>query len=386
MRYRLIAPLTFALAGYPPENATGLSAGPSSQPVPAAVVDIHTSRLALDWAGMYEGLLACAECAGIHTQLNLATDGHFEILTRRLERDAAPSSARGKFDWAPDGKTIVLDAEGRGQRFAVGENRLLPLETGQVQPAWGGSAATLGRLPAEWSGSRTDLGDMLEEYRWTLVTATDSTNQSIDALLLDKEPSFSFTFGGSRLHVQGGCNGFRGAFSIDDADTMLDVTGGMGTLMACAAPLMEADATLSALMAEPLETVVVRGMQPSLVLLTPTDDALVLTGKLTPEARFAAPPTTVFLEVAADTVECGESVRGDGQCLQVRERTFDEHGLLVGTVAEWQAFTADIEGYRHEPGIRNVLRVKRFESASGPETPTQTIHVLDLLVESEVVP
>ncbi|TVP82264.1 DUF4377 domain-containing protein, partial [Thioalkalivibrio sp.] len=113
-------------------------------------------------------------------------------------------------------------------------------------------------------------------------------------------------------------------------------------------------------------------------------DALLLTGELTPEARFG-PATTVFLEVAAETVECEESVRGDGRCLQVREISFDEQGLRVGTPSEWQAFTADIEGYQHEPGIRNVLRVKRFEPAAGPELPPGTIYVLDLVVQSEVV-
>jgi hypothetical protein len=69
----------------------------------------------------------------------------------------------------------------------------------------------------------------------------------------------------------------------------------------------------------------------------------------------------------------------------VRERTFDEQGLLVGEPAEWQAFTADIEGYQHAPGIRNVLRVKRFQPAAGPGVPAGPIYVLDLVVESEVV-
>ena len=388
MRYLLITLLAFALAGWQPAKSTGLPAAPSSEPSseqkPAPVVDMHTSRMALDWAGMYEGLLPCAECAGIHTQLNLEPDGRFEIVTRRLDRGVASSSARGKFDWEPDGNTIVLDAEGGGQRYAVGEGRLLRLETGEVQPAWDRAAVTLARLPAEWSGTRKDLADVLEDYRWTLVGATDSANQRIDALIPDTEPSFAFNFAGSHLQVQGGCNGFRGDFTID-AGTMLEVTGGMGTLMACTEPLMEADAALSALMAEPLEVVLVRGNPLRLALLTPAGDALVLTGELTPEARFGA-PTTVFLEVAAETVECEGSVRGDGLCLQVRERTFDEQGLMVGTPSEWQTFTADIEGYRHEPGIRNVLRVKRFEPGAGPEMPLQTIYVLDLLVESEVVP
>ena len=383
MRYLLPVLFAVALAGCQPEKTTDLPAAPASEGDPAPVIDMHTSRIALDWAGVYEGLLACADCPGIHTQLTLEPDGGFEIVQRRLVRDAEPSSARGQFEWEADGNTIALDAEGDEQRFAVGEGRLLLLETGQTQPAWDRADATLPQSSSAWRSTRQDLGEMLEDHRWLLVDATDAGNRRIDALFPDAERSFAFNFAGSRLHAQGGCNGFRGAFEFD-GDERLDVTGTISTLMACPAPLMEADAALSALMAEPLETVLVRGVQPTLVLLTAAGDALLLTGELTPEARFG-PPTTVFLEVAAETVECEESVRGDGLCLQVREISFDEQGLRVGTPSEWQAFPAVIEGYQHEPGIRNVLRVKRFEPAAGPELPPGPIYVLDLVVQSEVV-
>ena len=383
MRYLLPVLFAVALAGCQPEKTTDLPAAPASEGDPAPVIDMHTSRIALDWAGVYEGLLACADCPGIHTQLTLEPDGGFEIVQRRLVRDAEPSSARGQFEWEADGNTIALNAEGDKQRFAVGEGRLLLLETGQTQPAWDRADATLPQSSSAWRSTRQDLGEMLEDHRWLLVDATDAGNRRIDALFPDAERSFAFNFAGSRLHAQGGCNGFRGAFEFD-GDERLDVTGTISTLMACPAPLMEADAALSALMAEPLETVLVRGVQPTLVLLTAAGDALLLTGELTPEARFG-PPTTVFLEVAAETVECEESVRGDGLCLQVREISFDEQGLRVGTPSEWQAFPAVIEGYQHEPGIRNVLRVKRFEPAAGPELPPGPIYVLDLVVQSEVV-
>jgi heat shock protein HslJ len=344
---------------------------------------MHTSRIALDWAGTYEGLLPCADCAGVHAQLTLEPDGRFEMVTRRLVRDAGPSSARGTFAWEADGNTIVLGDGADEQRFAVGEGRVLLLETGQAQPAWDRTDATLAQSPTAGLGTRQDLDDVLEDHRWRLVDATDAANERIDALFPDPERSFEFHFAESRLHAQGGCNGFRAAFALD-ADGRLEVTGAVSTMMACAAPLMEADAALSARMAEPLETVLVRGAQPTLVLLTAAGDALVLTGTLTPEARFGA-PTTVFLEVAAQPVACEASVQGDGLCLQVREIRFDEQGLRVGMPSEWQAFTADIEGYRHESGIRNVLRVKRFEPPAGPEAPMGPIYVLDLVVESEVV-
>jgi len=155
--------------------------------------------------------------------------------------------------------------------------------------------------------------------------------------------------------------------------------------MACAEPLMQADTALSALLAEFLGTALIRGHQPTLLLLTQAGDTLVLTGELTQEAQFG-PATTIFLEVDAQLVACEGSARDDGLCLNVRERSFDEQGLLVAESSEWQAFTAAIQGYQHEPGIRNVLRVKRFDPTPAPDLPHGPIYVLDLMVQSEVVP
>lgn len=344
---------------------------------------MHTSQDSLDWAGTYEGLLACADCAGIHTRLTLDWDGSFEIFSRRLARDTAPSLAQGQFEWEPGGRIIALDTEGGAQRFAVGEGRLLRLDVGQAQPAWDRPEAVLPLVPSDWRSNRQGLAEMLEDHRWMLVNAVDATNQRLDALFPDPERAFAFEFVESRLHVQGGCNGLRGAFRVDP-DAMLEVTGAMSTMMACAAPLMAADASLSALLAAPLEMVLVQGAQPTLVLLATGGDALVLTGELTPEAQFGA-PTRIFLEVAAQTVPCDGSSRGDGQCLQVRELTFDEQGLLAGEPSEWRTFSAEIQGHEHEAGIRTVLRVNRFQPPV-ENRGDEAIYVLDLVVQSEVSP
>jgi len=71
-------------------------------------------------------------------------------------------------------------------------------------------------------------------------------------------------------------------------------------------------------------------------------------------------------------------------CLNVRERTFDEQGLLVAAASDWLIFPADIQGYQHEVGIRSVLRVKRFNPTPGMAH--EPIYVLDLMVQSEIVP
>lgn len=375
MRYLYLVLFAVALAGCQPEQETAPAAPPAAEsapaPAPEPAPDMHNSRNALDWAGTYEGVLACADCAGIHTRLMLAQDGAFELFTRRLARDAEPAVVEGTFDWEPGGNSIVLDAAGSEQRFAVGEGHLLRLDTGEAQPDWNRGEAVLPRVAAGEQG----LAEVLEAHRWRLVNAVDAGNQRLEVLFPDPERGFVFAFAGNRLHVEGGCNGLRGTFQVD-ADGMLEVTGTMSTMMACPAPLMAADAALGPLLAEPLETVLVPGPQPTLALLAATGEVLVLTGELTPEARLGA-PTRLFLEVAPQTVVCEGSMRGDGRCLQVRELAFDEQGLPVGEPSEWRSFPAEIQGYEHEAGVRNVLRVNRYGDGA--------LYVLDLVVQSEVV-
>jgi hypothetical protein len=119
-------------------------------------------------------------------------------------------------------------------------------------------------------------------------------------------------------------------------------------------------------------------------MLAASGEALLLTGRLTPEAKYG-PATTMFLEVGPQRVACDNSPSGDGLCLQVREITFNEQGLRVGTPGEFAPFPGTIEGYTHQAGMRNVLRVKRFEPGGAQADPSAGIFVLDLTVESATV-
>ncbi len=73
------------------------------------------------------------------------------------------------------------------------------------------------------------------------------------------------------------------------------------------------------------------------------------------------------------------------QCLQVRERKYGDNGVVTGPPGEWQPLYQSIEGYTHEAGIRNVLRVQRFNIKNPPADAPNTAYVLDMVVESEVV-
>jgi hypothetical protein len=156
------------------------------------------------------------------------------------------------------------------------------------------------------------------------------------------------------------------------------------TMKACAAPLMQADKALSAVLAQPLDAQLESGATPSLKLVSPSRQTLVLTGQPTLESRHGK-PTRIFLEVAAQRVPCTPALQPPTTCLQVRERRFDDKGLAVNPPGPWQAFHGNIDGYTHTPGVRNVLRINRYQRANVPADASAYIDVLDLVVESETV-
>jgi heat shock protein HslJ len=367
----LLAALLTACAGDKPAE------GPVA---PAGAPDMHNSQNSLDWSGSYEGIVACTDCAGIQTRLTLSQDGSYELVRRQLVRGAAPATVTGQFTWQADGNTIALDAAGGAQGFAVGEGRVIALNSDGSRPDGAGAALT--RLPTPQPGARTGLVQVLEDHRWTLTAATDAGNQRIDALFPSTARGFAFTFAESRVAVDGGCNGLRGGFEVR-ADGLLSIGRMAATMMACEPPLMAADKALADLLAAPLELVLAQGPEPTLAMLAESGAVLLLAGQLTPEARYG-PATTLFLEIGPQRLPCDNSPAGDGLCLQVREIAFDAQGLRVGTPGEFQPFSGSIEGFSHTAGTRNVLRIKRFQPG-GQADLASAVLVLDLMVESATV-
>ena len=51
----------------------------------------------------------------------------------------------------------------------------------------------------------------------------------------------------------------------------------------------------------------------------------------------------------------------------------------------WRNFHGSIEGFSHTPGVRNVLRIDRYQRKQAPADASRYVYVLDLVVESETV-
>jgi uncharacterized lipoprotein NlpE involved in copper resistance/heat shock protein HslJ len=350
--------------------------------LPGKAADMHNSRNSLDWAAAYEGVLPCASCPGIETRLTLNRDGSYELLTRYIDRQPAPTAVRGQFSWQPSGNAISLDAKGGGQQFAVGEGRLSSLSLDGSPVALGGPNRVLSLLPGVAGAA---LQPMLETHRWTLVSATDAKGQRIDALFPSPGRPLVFGFANGRVDIEGGCNRMNSGFQVD-AERQLKVGRFATTMMACEAPLMNADAAVSALLAEPvrIDVLGVTPPPPRLRWVSPAGQTLVFSGQATPESLYGA-ATRVFLEVNAQRVACQNPLNGQATCLQVRERRFDAQGLVVLPHGEWRPLFEAIDGYTHQPGVRNVLRLKQFQRGAVAAGTPASVYVLDLVVESETV-
>ncbi|UQB41963.1 copper resistance protein NlpE N-terminal domain-containing protein [Thiomicrospira microaerophila] len=100
-------------------------------------VDHHTSQLALDWAGLYQGTLPCADCEAILWQLELKQNHLFKLTRTYLGKSMTPFSDQGHFIWAQDGQRVFLTSHEQEKiGFFVGENRLWLLDQ-QGQPITG---------------------------------------------------------------------------------------------------------------------------------------------------------------------------------------------------------------------------------------------------------
>jgi len=223
----------------------------------------------------------------------------------------------------------------------------------------------------------------LQDHVWTLQAATRADAQPIEGLLVPGH-SFVLRFDGVRLNVQGGCNSMMGSWRVNPQNQLM--AGRLaGTMKACEPALMQADAALSAVLAQHLDVQIESGTAPLLRLRSPSQQTLVLRGEPTLDGLHGA-PTRVFLEVAAQTVSCQPGAGGTMQCLQVREIQFDEKGLRTGTPGPFGAFYSRIEGFTHQSGVRNVLRVNRYKRDRVPADASAFIYVLDLVGEGEQVP
>lgn len=102
---------------------------PKSEEKESRVPDMHTSQIALDFVGVYKGIVPCADCEGIETTIELKADETFEVKTVYLGKSDEVFTVSGHYHWNDDGRSIHLHGvESGSPYYFVGENQLIQLD------------------------------------------------------------------------------------------------------------------------------------------------------------------------------------------------------------------------------------------------------------------
>ena len=95
------------------------------------VVDsAHTAENSLDWNGTYKGVLPCADCEGIETELELNLDKTYKLKETYLGKgDGKAFESKGSFAFDSKNTSVIeLDKAGDGRKYFVAEGYLKALD------------------------------------------------------------------------------------------------------------------------------------------------------------------------------------------------------------------------------------------------------------------
>ncbi|USA53725.1 copper resistance protein NlpE [Acinetobacter sp. C32I] len=103
----------------------------SSESSTEVVDSAHTAENSLDWNGTYKGVLPCADCEGIETELELNLDKTYELKETYLGKgDGKAFESKGSFTFDSKNTSIIeLDKAGDGRKYFVAEGYLKALDT-----------------------------------------------------------------------------------------------------------------------------------------------------------------------------------------------------------------------------------------------------------------
>lgn len=177
----------------------------------------HNSMNSLDWAGRYEGTLPGKDGASQPAVLVLKEDLSYELIRNGQKSE-------GGFAWGPDGGKIVLPEE--SLYLFVGEN-FLKAVTRKGKDVDGGKY----RL-----NKTEDMG--IKEKYWKLI---ELNGKPVTVREGGREPHLIIRQEGGRVTGNGGCNGFNGAYELNEATLRIRFSKVAATMMACVGDNVEGE-------------------------------------------------------------------------------------------------------------------------------------------------
>ncbi|ENV36579.1 NlpE N-terminal domain protein [Acinetobacter sp. COS3] len=120
----------FLVACSKTDNKNNQEQAPTATSEAVAVDSAHTAENSLDWNGTYKGVLPCADCEGIETELELNADKTYELKETYLGKgDGKAFESKGSFQFDANNTSVIeLDKTGDNRKYFVAEGYLKALD------------------------------------------------------------------------------------------------------------------------------------------------------------------------------------------------------------------------------------------------------------------
>ncbi len=169
------------------------------------------SRTSLDWNGVYRGILPCADCEGIETEIKINADLSYRMSSKYLGKNEEAFKENGTFTWDEAGSKITLenaDSTAVTNRYLVGENMLFMLD------ADGNKIE--GELKEKYQFKKVLFDNTISEKYWKLLELNEkkiilgkSQNTAPHLILKDEN---------SLVYGNGGCNEIHGSYELAEGN------------------------------------------------------------------------------------------------------------------------------------------------------------------------
>lgn len=161
---------------------------------------------AIDWYGIYQGILPCADCKGIKTKITLLKDNTFRKQTQYIGKSDELFIETGTIKWDENQSLIVLNAnDGESKQYQINKNSLTHLDNnGQL---------ITGDLAGNYILMKNHSDPELENKTWVL---TELMGQKINTDNGQREITITFSSAEGKVSGSNGCNRFSGSYELKD--------------------------------------------------------------------------------------------------------------------------------------------------------------------------
>lgn len=190
----------------------------------SAATAADSPKTSVDWQGIYTGVVPCADCDGIFTQITLNKDNTYILKTEYQGKEGLAETIEGTFQWNKAGDIITMDGlNEKSMPFAykVGEDKLIQLDMeGNV---------ISGNLAQNYVLTKID--EKLVGKKWKLTEINGVALSAMDPQPA-KEAFITFQVNENRVNGNSGCNNFVGTYKTGSGKS-LSFSGVASTKMMC---------------------------------------------------------------------------------------------------------------------------------------------------------